>query len=269
MKSWITILFLSILFVLNPNVEVFDSILIILRSLTTTKATPTYLYTECSNTKTYTANSPYQSNLNTLLSVLSSKSTSINGFYYYTVGLKSLDIAYGLFLCRGDVSTQTCQDCVATATKEVLQNCPNSKVVTTWYDKCMLRYSNKSIFTISDQSVLYILVNTENIKDPKRFTNLLGKVMDDVATRASNGVSGKKFATREADFSALQTLYGLAQCTPDLTTSDCNTCLRDAISSFPDCCDGRRGGRVLFPSCNVRYETYPFYATPAPPPSSG
>ncbi|KAL7244054.1 hypothetical protein ACSBR1_016308 [Camellia fascicularis] len=253
MKSFITVLFLSIL--------------LCLLGLTTTKASPNYLYTQCPNTTTYTPNSTYQSNLNTLFSVLASKSTTINGFYNFTAGLSPPDIAYGLFLCRGDVSTQICQDCVATATKEVAQNCPNSKAVTIWYDECMLRYSNNSIFSISDHSFGLILVNTENINDPKSFTNLLGKVMDDVATRASNDVSGKKFATREADFSALQKLYGLAQCTPDLTTFDCNSCLRDAISSFPDCCDGRRGGRVLFPSCNVWYETYPFYAAPTPPPS--
>ncbi|KAL7244047.1 hypothetical protein ACSBR1_016301 [Camellia fascicularis] len=105
------------------------------------------------NTTTYTPNSTYQSNLNTLFSVLASKSTTINGFYNFTAGLSPPDIAYSLFLCRGDVSTQICQDCMATATKEVVQNCLNSKVVTIWHDECMLRYSNKSIFSISDKSL--------------------------------------------------------------------------------------------------------------------
>ncbi|KAL7213359.1 hypothetical protein ACSBR2_015973 [Camellia fascicularis] len=67
-------------------------------------------------------------------------------------------------------------------------------------------------------------------------------------------------------------MYGLAQCTPDLTVSECNKCLRDGISNFPSCCDGNLGARVLFPSCNVRYEFYPFYNVsasaqpPSPPP---
>ncbi|KAL7244096.1 hypothetical protein ACSBR1_016348 [Camellia fascicularis] len=82
--------------------------------------------------------------------------------------------------------------------------------------------------------------------------------MDDVATRASNQ-SGKKFATREANLSVLQTLYCQAQCTLDLIVSDCNTCLRDAISKFASCCDGNMGARTLFPSCNIMYELYPFY----------
>ncbi|GMP75331.1 hypothetical protein CsSME_00032464 [Camellia sinensis var. sinensis] len=92
--------------------------------------------------------------------------------------------------------------------------------------------------------------------------------MDDIATGASNQ-SGKKFATREANLSVLQTLYSQAQCTPDLTVPDCNTCLRDAFSNFPACCDGNMGAWLPFPSCNIRYELYPFYnvSATAPPPS--
>ncbi|CAL5408502.1 unnamed protein product [Camellia sinensis] len=232
------------------------------------KATPNYLDIYCQNT-TYTPNSTYQTNLNTLFSSLSSNSNSINGFSNSTVGLNPPNIVYGLFLCRGDVSTVVCQDCVTTATKEVVQRCTNSKVVTIWYDECMLRYSNQTIFSIADESIGAILSNTQNVTNITSFTRVLGGVMDDIAIRASNGGSAKKFATSQANYSSLQTLYGLAQCTPDLTDLDCNKCLRDSISNFPSCCDGNQGARVLFPSCNVRYELYPFYnvtATAPPPP---
>ncbi|RVW19693.1 Cysteine-rich repeat secretory protein 38 [Vitis vinifera] len=30
------------------------------------------------------------------------------------------------------------------------------------------------------------------------------------------------------------------------------------VSELPSCCDGKRGGRVVGGSCNVRYELYPF-----------
>ncbi|CAL5344673.1 unnamed protein product [Camellia sinensis] len=238
-----------------------------------TKSTPTFLSSNCPNKTTYTPNSTYQTNLNTLLSSLSSNSTtSINGFHNSTAGRGPPDIAYGLFLCRGDVSTAVCQDCVTTATKEVVQRCPKSKTATLWYDECMLRYSNQTIFSVEDGSIWVILSNTQNVTDQTRFRGVLGRVMDDIATRASNGGSVKKFATSEANSSSLQTMYGLAQCTPDLTVSECNKCLRNGISNFPSCCDGNLGARVLFPSCNVRYEFYPFYNVsasaqpPSPPP---
>ncbi|GMP75203.1 hypothetical protein CsSME_00032377 [Camellia sinensis var. sinensis] len=248
----------------------FFCILICFLSLRT-KATPTFFDLMCPNTTTYTPNSTYQSNLDTLFSSLSSNSTTTtNGFSNSTAGLSPPDIAYGLFLCRGDVSTDVCQDCVSTATKEVVKKCPNSKDVIIWYDVCMLRYSNQSIFSIADESVIFISDNTQKVTDPNRFDDVLGIIMHDIATRASNGVSGKKFATSEANFTSLQKVYGLAQCTPDLNAMECNKCLWECISNFPSCCDGKQGARILFPSCNARYELYRFYnaagTAPAPPP---
>ncbi|GMP75214.1 hypothetical protein CsSME_00032386 [Camellia sinensis var. sinensis] len=248
----------------------FFCILICFLSLRT-KATPIFFDIICPNTTTYTPKSTYQSNLNTLFSSLSSNSTtSTTGFSNSTADLSPPDIAYGLFLCRGDVSTDVCQDCVSTASKQVVKKCPKSKDVTIWYDVCMLRYSNQSIFSFADESVGSILGNNQSITDPNGFNDVLGVIMNDIATRASNGVSGKKFATSEANFTSLQKVYGLAQCTPDLNAMECNKCLREGISNFPSCCDGKQGGRILFPSCNVRYELYRFYnaagTAPAPPP---
>ncbi|CAL5408513.1 unnamed protein product [Camellia sinensis] len=250
----------------------FIHLLFCLLILNKTKAAPTNQYDICPNTTTYTPNSTYETNLKTLLSVLSSNSTTTtNGFSNYTTGHSPADTAYGLFLCRGDVSTDVCRDCVTTATKDVLQKCPNLKVATIWYDQCILRCSNQSIFSIDDQSGPVILYNIETITDPNRFRDVLAGVLDDIVTRASNNLSGKKFATKEANFTSLQKLYGLAQCMPDITSFDCNKCLRNAISSYQNCCDGKKGARVLYSGCTFRFETYPFYNTAAiaaaPPPS--
>ncbi|XP_058197647.1 cysteine-rich receptor-like protein kinase 10 isoform X11 [Rhododendron vialii] len=102
--------------------------------------------------------------------------------------------------------------------------------------------------------------------------NYTGKVIADVANRASIDDSGKKFATTQANYSALQSVYGLAQCTPDLSDDACNGCLLNARSKLPD--DAKQGARVLFRSCYVWYEVYLFFnasigaAPPPPPPSS-
>ncbi|KAI4298630.1 hypothetical protein L6164_032165 [Bauhinia variegata] len=92
-----------------------------------------------------------------------------------------------------------------------------------------------------------------------RFNQLLGDTIKQAANQASNGGADKKFATRDANFTSFITLYTLAQCTPDLSVQDCNTCLEGAIANLPICCDGKQGGRVLIASCNIRYEVYPFY----------
>ena len=93
--------------------------------------------------------------------------------------------------------------------------------------------------------------------------------MNDLASGISNiGYGAKKFGTKEANFTAFQTLYALAQGTADLSGSDCSSCLQIAISNLQGCCGGQQGGRVLSPSCNVRFELYRFYqlVAPVPPP---
>ncbi|KAI6704449.1 hypothetical protein NL676_007411 [Syzygium grande] len=233
-----------------------------------TEAAASYLNHFCPNVFLFTPNSTYESNLKTLLSSLSSAATnSTNGFAIATAGQNPPDRAYGLFLCRGDVSTSTCSNCVATGKQEILRMCQNQGASVIWYDECMLRYANRSFFSAMEQVPNLLMQNVANITDPTRFKQVLGQTVDDIATRASNDGSGKKFAVKEANFTNLQKLYTLAQCTPDLTASDCNRCLRTMISTLPQ---ERQGGRRFTMSCSVRFEVYPFYtasAMPAPAPA--
>jgi hypothetical protein len=223
---------------------------------------------------TFTANSTYQSNLDLVLSSLSSKATPVTGFSNASAGEVS-----GLFLCRGDVNTPVCQDCVAYAAKEILERCLLQKGAIIWYDECLLRYSNFSIFSTINYGPGLPLPNPQSIQEAESdsFIGLVDSTLDSLANLASNSVTGKKFATKEVEFNsslaAPQKLYSLVQCTPDLSVSDCYKCLRVAILNQSSCCDGRQGGRVLLPSCNIRYEVYPFYnvtaasrAFPPPPP---
>ncbi|XP_019163171.1 PREDICTED: cysteine-rich receptor-like protein kinase 25 [Ipomoea nil] len=211
----------------------------------------------CPNTTTYTPNSTYQANLNSLLSTLSSNGTRENGFYSFTAGGgrdNSRDTAYGLFMCRGDVSTSDCGACVRNAIREILQLCPNERAAVVWYDFCMLRYSNSSMFGRADQSPLLNSYNTQNDSQLARFMDAVGNTLNQMATRAAGGRSGKKFATQEANFTAFERIYSLGQCTPDLSELDCQSCLGAAIQRLPGCCYSALGARTLFPSCNVRDE---------------
>ncbi|XP_050288748.1 cysteine-rich receptor-like protein kinase 10 [Quercus robur] len=235
-------------------------------SHTRTEAVATYLYHNCPNTTTFIPNSTYQSNLNHLLIYLSSNATGDVEFYNATAG-NSVDTVYGLFLCRGDLSADTCQSCIADATEDIVQRCPTERVAVGWYDECMLRYSDQYFFgsMVTDPNV--ILSNTQNISDQARFDQLVRATMNDLASGIINLSTGvKKFGTKQANFTALQNVYTLAQCTPDLSGYDCNRCLQSAIQNLPS---GKQGGRVLFPSCIARFEIYLFYLTgntSAPPP---
>ncbi|KDO39525.1 hypothetical protein CISIN_1g007490mg [Citrus sinensis] len=241
----------------------------------TTAADPNYLAHFCPNTTTFTRNSTFQSNLNLFLSSLPTNASRSNGFsgcfYNATAGQPSYsDRVYGLFRCRGDLGSTACQDCVTFATKNVTQRCPVEKRTTILFDECLLRYSNQSFFSNSDMSSQLSMWNLQNVTEPDKFNVFLGNLMNQVITQAVN--NPKRFEIRKTNYSAFQTVYSLVQCTPDLSSRDCEVCLRGALGQLPRCCSGRQGGRVLYPSCNLRYESYPFYnesaiaVPPSPPP---
>ncbi|XXG69361.1 hypothetical protein AAC387_Pa06g2248 [Persea americana] len=84
-----------------------------------------------------------------------------------------------------------------------------------------------------------------------------------------------RIATGVTDYTQSASLYGLAQCTRDLSNGSCYRCLEEAIGGIQLCCDGKRGGNAYFVSCNIKYDIYPFYpasvnpirvSIPSPPP---
>ncbi|ESR46459.1 hypothetical protein CICLE_v100005812mg, partial [Citrus x clementina] len=229
-------------------------------SLTRAYDKPTYIYHNCPRTN-FTPNSAYQSNLNLLLSTLRSNATRgssdkfSKGFYNTTTGHEPNKV-YGLFLCRGDFGTETCQNCVSVATSYTAQLCPFGKENTIEYEECLLRYSNISFFSVLDTSFRLSLWNVEN--SPSRsFDQFVWNSMNEAVNQALS--TTKMFATVKKNYTASQTLYSLVQCTPDLSRDDCSRCLRLAISPLDGCCSIKIGGRVMYPSCNFRYELYQFY----------
>jgi len=125
----------------------------------------------------------------------------------------------------------------------------------------MLRYSNRSIFDNMEDSPTFYMSNTNNVTEVGQFNQVLGNLMRKLKEIAASSDSRRKFATDNATDVNLnfQTIYGLVQCTPDLSEQDCNDCLERAISEIPTCCNNKIGGRVVKPSCNIRYETSRFY----------
>ena len=245
-------------------------------SLTAHAADPVHLNTVCENTTFSANNSIYQSNLKSLLSSFSSNANL--DFYATNKGANTSDPVYGLSNCRGDVTPQLCRECVEAAVKELTNKCSREKVAVIWYDECVLRYSNRSFFSTVDETPRLVLLNTQNVTDQDKFNQLVNtsmiSLLTDLAREISDVSTGaKKFGTRQVNISAFQKLYNLLQCTPDLSGADCYSCLLDAINLVPWCCGGKQGGRIVFPSCNIRYELYPFYlirmAATAPQPSPG
>ncbi|XAR53753.1 Non-specific serine/threonine protein kinase [Bertholletia excelsa] len=226
----------------------------------------------CTTNATYNKNSTFKSNLDGLLSSLTSAANVPGGFRNSTAGSGGGTAVYGLFLCRGDVSAIDCRNCVAEAANELVQYCPNQKAAVSYYDKCMLRYSDTYFFGVLETKVaaatFHVPLNATDLGEIRRAVSVV--MNDTVGLAAAGDASGKKFATAEVNVTSTQTVYGLAQCTPDLSSKDCRACLDEAVSGLSTCCDGSQGGRFVFPSCGVRYELYKFFSVNStiPPPMS-
>ncbi|KAK4258911.1 hypothetical protein QN277_005306 [Acacia crassicarpa] len=220
----------------------------------------------CYSNQTFAANSTFQSDRTKLLSSLASN----NAIDFYNAIVSSGgDTVYGLFMCRGDVNLTTCHQCVVVATQRLPSDCPVSKEAIIWYEECFLRYSDRSFFSTIDTRPRYGLRNIDNVSNPASFMRTLYDIMNKTADEAAKPAVGeKKYAsTARGEIVPFRTVFCLAQCTPNLSPSDCRWCLSGAIGDLNWCCNGSEGGRVLYPSCNVRYEFYPFYLLEAPAPT--
>ncbi|KAG7617010.1 putative cysteine-rich receptor-like protein kinase 7 RLK-Pelle-DLSV family [Arabidopsis thaliana] len=231
---------------------------------------PRFLAYYCPNATTYSSNSTYFTNLKTLLSSLSSRNASYStGFQNATVG-QALDRVTGLFLCRGDVSPEVCRNCVTFAVNNTFSRCPNQREAVFYYEECILRYSHKNILSTAITNEGEFIMRNPNHISPiqnqiNQFTNLVLSNMNQIAIEAAD--NPRKFSTIKTELTALQTFYGLVQCTPDLSRQNCMNCLTSSINRMPFV---RTGARHFWPSCNSRYELYDFYnetaiGTPPPP----
>ncbi|KAF8035772.1 hypothetical protein BT93_C1714 [Corymbia citriodora subsp. variegata] len=214
----------------------------------------------CSNSSTFTPKSTYEANLNLLLYFLSSRAESGYGYFNMSEGKPSNDDAvYGSFLCRGDVTEDMCIECVTNAAVRIKEICPMAKVSILWFDECMLQYSDCNFFSATEKAPLLYEYDGENIKEPTELMKLLNKTMDQLIAPAA-ARPDKKYAYIEAYFKSRRiTLYTFVQCRPDILAAHCEDCLQNATSNLLTIQTGKIGGRILLPSCFVRFETYPFY----------
>ncbi|PQQ15143.1 hypothetical protein Pyn_27904 [Prunus yedoensis var. nudiflora] len=104
-------------------------------------------YIFCSPTaRNYTPNSQFENNLKQLLESLSSNTSISGGFYNTTIG-NNTDRVYGQALCRGDVNSTVCRNCVYEASQELFKSC-NTNDAMIWYEVCQVRYSFQMFFSL-------------------------------------------------------------------------------------------------------------------------
>jgi hypothetical protein len=200
-----------------------------------------------------------------------SSNTEIDyGFFNFSAG-ETPDKVIAIALCRGDILPEDCLSYINTSRHDLLQHCPNQKEAIIWPDKCMLRYSNRSILGVMEDSPIYAWYNTGDVPDVEGFNGVLCTLLDRLIYKPHRigkiylqVYCGKRGAPK------FQTINALVQCTPNLDRQQCNNCLDSIKAYIPQCCNGKQGGVFVAPSCYIRFEIYSFYeiTNEASPPSS-
>ncbi|KAL4347212.1 hypothetical protein GQ457_17G010500 [Hibiscus cannabinus] len=209
----------------------------------------------------FTQNTTYETNLNALLSSFSRNSPSNHGFYNFSSGQPGSDRVNAVALCRGDLnsSTSDCFDCINTANAELRNRCPYQREAIIWYDFCMFRYTNRTILGVVEFTPNFYMQNSNNVVDVVAFNQALGSLLDKLRNAAASGTSLGKFATGSERVTPFQTVFARVHCTNDLTEYGCRSCLSQVFVYIPRYLDGKQGGRISLPSCNLRFEIVRFY----------
>ncbi|CAM0879072.1 unnamed protein product [Alopecurus aequalis] len=223
----------------------------------------------------HTANSTYESSLAVLAASLPVNVSSSPQLF----ATAAAGAVHALAQCRRDtVNTTACRDCVASSFKYAQKMCPGGKTATVYYDYdevdalqpgCILGFSGDAGYlspassitgNITQNGTFFQYWNTVNITGNARVIaaavhELLTETAQDTAATA------RGFATAFMDSIGrpTPTLYSLAQCTPDLSASDCLACLQRLVGTVNATNFVHLGGRIFVLRCNIRFEAFMFY----------
>ncbi|XP_068492227.1 cysteine-rich receptor-like protein kinase 10 isoform X2 [Phaseolus vulgaris] len=217
--------------------------------------TPIYQGSYCQNSTQESLTTAYQTNLERILSWMSSDAATSKGYNYTSIGNSST--VYGLYNCRGNVVGYFCQFCVSNAAREVRQHCPNRVSATVMYDFCILRYSNENFFGKILTYPTWHAVGTKNIynkEETKKGEDFMRGLI-----RKATVETNKLYYMDGFNLSFTQERYGFVQCSRDLTNGGCRECLEAMLAEVPKFYEQKLGWSIWSGTCMIKYDDYMFY----------
>lgn len=205
-------------------------------------STDAFVFGGCTQEK-YTPNSPYESNINSLLTSLVNSATYSSYNNYTVMGSSPQDVIYGLYQCRGDLSMPDCATCVARAVSQVGSFCPYNSGGALQLQGCYIKYDNTSFLGEEDKTVVL-----------KKCGPSVGYDSDGMSRRDSvlAALVGSGGPYRVGGSGDVQ---GLAQCVGDLSFAECQDCVSEAIGRVKSECGGAVYGDMFLAKCYARYST--------------
>ncbi|KAG2331513.1 hypothetical protein Bca52824_002693 [Brassica carinata] len=220
----------------------------------------------CGDTLFFRPNGTYDTNRRLVLSTLASNVSSREGYYNVSVG-EGPGRIYVLGLCLPETHPTVCSNCIQPASVGLLRSCPNQTESWFWRSEeetiCFVRYSNRSFFNQIDlQPVEEYILNkdvTGDVADYNRaWDGLMVRMISAASSSSPGSLAGRHYAANTTPLSGSEKIYALMQCIPEISSVDCNTCLRQNVGYFQSCCSRKVGGSIRKPVCFFRFDLYPF-----------
>ncbi|KAB1208083.1 Cysteine-rich repeat secretory protein 60 [Morella rubra] len=205
-------------------------------------STDSLVFGGCTQQK-YAPNSPYESNLNSLLTSLVNAATYSSYNNYTIIGSSPQDVIYGLFQCQGDLSMPDCATCVARSVSQIGVLCPQTCGGAVQLQGCYVKYDNATFLGVEDKTVVFKKCGPSIGYD----TDTLSRRDAVLAALASTG--GQYRVGGSGD------VQGVAQCVGDLSPGECQDCASDAIGRLKSDCGGAIFGDMFLAKCYARYQT--------------
>nr|CAB3454521.1 unnamed protein product [Digitaria exilis] len=250
-------------------------VLLLLSSTLLFSGAAAYSEYSCNGTTgNFTAGSAFATNLGLLVAALPANASSSPSLFATAAVGDAPDTAYGLALCRGDVTDAgACSSCLADSFSRLLRLCLGNRDATFYADLCTARYSggdflsnpgdNSPVIDALDVNAsTYYGWDATNATSRTLFLSLVGTLLGEMSMYAAYNSSAARLFASAAMYvnPQLPTVYGFVQCTPDLTRAQCWECLQVIQDLNRRWYDGREGGRILGVRCSFRYEAYHFFA---------
>ncbi|CAM0945045.1 unnamed protein product [Alopecurus aequalis] len=217
-------------------------------------ATGTFVYAGCSPSK-YERNTPYENNLNSLLTSIASTASSGATYNSFTAGVggdgaaadgqaeeAARAAAYGLYQCRGDLSPGDCVACVKETVARLGAVCANSYAASLQVDGCYVRYDASDFVGRADNTVAYRKCSSSTSEDVG-FLKSRDGVLRQLQAQAATGY---KLTTSG-------TVQGVAQCLGDIAAPECAACLAEAVVQLKGTCGSALAADVYLEQCYVKY----------------
>ncbi|KAK9155889.1 hypothetical protein Sjap_003369 [Stephania japonica] len=254
----------------DPMFFLIFTCLVLLQSFSTAEE---LILNSCNITTNFTSSNQFWTNLNLLLLPSPVSNSSRTGFFNTSSIGASPNTVYSLMQCRGDISMEDCSTCLNSAKVEIISQCSKVNRAVLRFENCLLRYSDIDFFSKISISPMNLMASANLATNSVVLNRQVGALIKNLTADAASNNS--RFQIGLINYTNTENIYGMAQCTGDLSERDCLSCLQNMIQEVSSQCRNKEGCRAVCASCIVRYEKQPFFdlsllsPLPPPPPAPG